>query len=79
MKNTARELIQRGANDSSASSSSRDDVVATPPAFVARMTHIPFVNSAISMYEQGKASSRMVKVRFLSIHTTLSYLFLVWR
>ena len=32
------------------------------PAFVERMSHIPFVNSALRVYEQGKASSRMVKV-----------------
>ena len=31
-------------------------------AFVARMSHISFVNSALCVYEQGKASSPMVKV-----------------
>ncbi|KAJ3981027.1 hypothetical protein F5890DRAFT_1557174 [Lentinula detonsa] len=31
------------------------------PDFVSRMAHIPLVNGAIRMYEQGKASSRVVK------------------
>ncbi|PPQ65689.1 hypothetical protein CVT24_012107 [Panaeolus cyanescens] len=30
-------------------------------AFVSRMSHLPFVNSALRVYEQGKASSRVVK------------------
>lgn len=32
------------------------------PDFVSRVSHIPLVNSALRVYEQGKASSRVVKV-----------------
>ncbi|KAK0203220.1 hypothetical protein DFS33DRAFT_970370 [Desarmillaria ectypa] len=36
---------------------------ALEPEFVKRMSHLPLVNSALRAYEQGKASSRVVKVR----------------
>ncbi len=36
---------------------------ALEPEFVKRMSHLPLVNSALRVYEQGKASSRVVKVR----------------
>ena len=39
-----------------------DSEAPNSPAFVERMSHIPFVNSALRVYEQGKASSRVVKV-----------------
>ncbi|KAE9399920.1 hypothetical protein BT96DRAFT_939078 [Gymnopus androsaceus JB14] len=35
--------------------------VQVEPDFVSRMSHIPLVNGALRMYEQGKASSRVVK------------------
>ncbi|KAG7443384.1 Opi1-domain-containing protein [Guyanagaster necrorhizus] len=34
---------------------------ALEPEFVKRMSHLPLVNSALRVYEQGKASSRVVK------------------
>ncbi|KAF8797355.1 Opi1-domain-containing protein [Phlegmacium glaucopus] len=43
------------------SSDATAPVTPNSPAFVARMSHLPFLNSAIRVYEQGKASSRMVK------------------
>jgi hypothetical protein len=36
---------------------------ATSPDFVSRMTNLPLVGSALRAYEQGKASSRVMKVR----------------
>ncbi|KAG6830240.1 hypothetical protein H0H87_008797 [Tephrocybe sp. NHM501043] len=39
----------------------RADLPDTNSPFVSRMSHIPLVNSALSLYEQGKASSRVVK------------------
>lgn len=53
----------------SSPSSSRDlsidtaTATASPPAFVSRMSTFPLVGSALRVYEQGKASSRVVKVR----------------
>lgn len=38
--------------------------------FVARVSTIPLVNTALRAYEQTKASSRMVKVRFFSSFST---------
>lgn len=33
-----------------------------PPDFVSRVSNLPLVNTALRAYEQGKASSRVVKV-----------------
>jgi hypothetical protein len=41
------------------------DTATDSPAFVSRMSTFPFVDSALRVYEQGKASSRVVKVRLL--------------
>lgn len=56
-------------------SSSPPDISHTttpPPGLVSRMSQLPLVESALWAYEQGKASSRVVKVRILvensSIH-----------
>ncbi|KAF8961993.1 transcription factor Opi1-domain-containing protein [Flammula alnicola] len=51
---------------SPSSSQTRDsptasEAASSPPAFVSRMSHFPLVNSALRVYEQGKASSRVVK------------------
>jgi hypothetical protein len=54
-----------GSRPSYDSSSSDTNNTNASPAFVERMSHIPFVNSALRVYEQGKASSRMVKVCLL--------------
>ncbi|ESK82690.1 hypothetical protein Moror_11157 [Moniliophthora roreri MCA 2997] len=45
--------------DTSASHSQNRDT--SEPDFVKRVSHIPLVNGALRMYEQGKASSRVVK------------------
>ncbi|KAJ4475518.1 hypothetical protein J3R30DRAFT_3500178 [Lentinula aciculospora] len=39
-----------------------NDNVQSDSDFVSRMAHIPLVTGALRMYEQGKASSRVVKV-----------------
>ncbi|KAJ3491403.1 hypothetical protein NLJ89_g11343 [Agrocybe chaxingu] len=41
--------------------SSREPTACSSPAFVSRMSHLPLVGSALRVYEQGKASSRVVK------------------
>ncbi|PPQ91207.1 hypothetical protein CVT25_001223 [Psilocybe cyanescens] len=41
--------------------SSTLEPTASSPAFVSRMSHFPLVGSALRVYEQGKASSRVVK------------------
>ena len=56
-----------------------DSEAPNSPAFVERMSHIPFVNSALRVYEQGKASSRVVKVcvslsSFLSLKSPFLFL-----
>jgi len=50
------QMIPTGAVDPANSSST------SPPGLVSRMSHLPLVGSAIWAYEQGKASSRVVKV-----------------
>lgn len=40
----------------------REDQEQIPPDFVNRVYHLPIVHSAFRAYEQGKASSRVVKV-----------------
>lgn len=37
------------------------------PALFTRMSSIPLVKSALTVYEQGKASSRVVKVSYLAL------------
>ncbi|KAG6895467.1 hypothetical protein C0992_001114 [Termitomyces sp. T32_za158] len=39
----------------------RTSILEVNSPFVSRMSHIPLVNSALRVYEQGKASSRVVK------------------
>jgi len=51
-----------------------DTATANPPAFVSRMSIFPLMGSALCVYEQGKASSRVVKSVFLILillHVTL--------
>ncbi|KAJ3773234.1 transcription factor Opi1-domain-containing protein [Lentinula raphanica] len=67
----ARDSVPLSQSTSSKTVSSSSPVLSSPstssnnaqlePDFVSRMTHIPLVNGALRMYEQGKASSRVVK------------------
>ena len=60
-----------------------DTATGNPPAFVSRMSTFPLVGSALQVYEQGKASSRVVKVRLPYPHSSPScniiFLRSVWR
>ncbi|RXW21062.1 hypothetical protein EST38_g4797 [Candolleomyces aberdarensis] len=49
------------ASTSSQRSESQTEPSPSSPAFVSRMTSIPLLKSALTVYEQGKASSRVVK------------------
>lgn len=53
------QMTAAGALDAANSASN------SPPGLVSRMSHLPLVGSAIWAYEQGKASSRVVKVKSL--------------
>jgi len=48
---------------SSTSTAPENGINTTSPGLVSRVSQIPLVESALWAYEQGKASSRVVKVR----------------
>ncbi|KAG5651080.1 hypothetical protein H0H81_009968 [Sphagnurus paluster] len=56
MRNNAQQRADLHAASASSSSSSDSN-----SPFVSRMSHLPLLNSALRVYEQGKASSRVVK------------------
>ena len=70
----------------STSSQPRDPSIDTAttslPAFVSHMSTFPLVGSALRVYEQGKASSRVVKsillILILRLHVTLFPLITMW-
>jgi len=49
-----------------------DTATASPPAFVSHMSTFPLVGSALRVYEQRKASSRVVKSVFLILNFHLN-------